>query len=143
VLDSLGLAAAIEWQTTDFQERTGIRCDVRIEIREAIHDRELSTLCFRIFQETLTNIARHAKATHVEVRLAQVDNELVLTVGDNGRGISEKEVVNASSIGLIGMRERVAQVGGQVFFFGLPSRGTTVTVRLPLNGALKLRAGAA
>jgi signal transduction histidine kinase len=143
VLDSLGLAAAIEWQTTDFQERTGIRCDVRIEIREAIHDRELSTLCFRIFQETLTNIARHAKATHVEVRLAQVDNELVLTVGDNGRGISEKEVVNASSIGLIGMRERVAQVGGQVFFFGLPSRGTTVTVRLPMNGALKLRAGAA
>ncbi len=132
VLDTLGLAAAIEWQTMDFQERTGIRCEVKIEAKEPIRDREFSTMCFRIFQETLTNIARHAKATHVDVRLAQVDHELLLTVSDNGRGISEKEVVNSRSIGLIGMRERVAQVGGQVFFFGLPSRGTTVTMRVPM-----------
>ncbi len=132
VLDNLGLAAAVEWQTTEFQERTGIRCRVKIDVKDAISDREFSTMCFRIFQETLTNIVRHAKATRVEVILSQVDQELVLTVRDNGRGISEKEVVHAQSIGLIGMRERVAQAGGQVFFFGLPARGTTVTMRVPM-----------
>jgi len=143
VLDSLGLAAAIEWQTTDFQERTGIQCSVEIDVKEAISDREFSTMCFRIFQETLTNIVRHAKATHVDVRLAQVDHELILTVRDNGRGISEREVVNARSIGLIGMRERVAQVGGQVFFFGLPTRGTTVTMRVPMPEGVARNLGAA
>jgi signal transduction histidine kinase len=135
VLDSLGLAAAIEWQALDFQQRTGIRCEVKIEVKEAIWDQEFSTICFRIYQETLTNIIRHSKATHVDVRLAQIGNELVLTVRDNGRGISEKEIINARSIGLIGMRERVAQVGGEVFFFGLPGRGTTVTMRVPMPKA--------
>ena len=142
VLDNLGLAAAIEWQAAEFQERTAIRCDVRIEVKEAILDREFNTMCFRIFQETLTNIVRHAKANRVDVRLAQVDHELVLTVSDNGRGISEEEVVHARSIGLIGMRERVAQVGGQVFFFGLPDRGTTVTMRVPMPEAAAAEGGA-
>jgi signal transduction histidine kinase len=132
VLDNLGLAAAIEWQAMDFQERTGIPCEVKIDVKEAIWDRGFSTVCFRIFQETLTNIIHHAKASRVEIHLAQIDDELVLTVRDNGRGISEKEIINARSIGLIGMRERVAQVGGQIFFFGLPKRGTTVTMRVPM-----------
>jgi signal transduction histidine kinase len=133
VLDSLGLSAAIEWQTMDFQERTGIKCDVTIDLKEAIKDKEFSTACFRILQETLTNVIRHSDATQVEVRLAQVDKEIILTVRDNGRGISEKDVVHPRSIGLIGMRERVARVGGEVFFFGLPGRGTTVTMRVPLS----------
>ncbi|HWA10518.1 MAG TPA: histidine kinase [Opitutaceae bacterium] len=132
VLDSLGLAAAIEWQAADFQERTGIRCEVKIDVPETLQDRELATACFRIFQETLTNIIRHAKATRVDVRLARDDHELLLTVRDNGRGISEREIIHARSIGLIGMKERAAQVGGEVFFFGLPGRGTTVTLRVPL-----------
>jgi signal transduction histidine kinase len=135
VLDTLGLAAAIEWQTAEFQERTGINCVVKVDMKHTIPDRELSTMCFRVFQETLTNILRHANATMVEVTLAHVGNELVLTVRDNGRGISEEEVVHAESIGLIGIRERVAQVGGKVSFFGLPARGTTVTVRVPLPPA--------
>ena len=139
VLDNLGLSAAIEWQTQDFQERTGIRTDVSIDLKEAIWDKEFSTVCFRVFQETLTNIIRHAKADHVEVRLAQVGNELIMTVRDNGRGISEKEVVHARSIGLIGMRDRVAQVGGEVFFFGLPDRGTTVTMRAPIPQTAQLQ----
>jgi signal transduction histidine kinase len=141
VLDSLGLAAAIEWQTMDFQERTGIKCDVKIDVKDTDLDREFSTVCFRIFQETLTNIIRHAKANHVDVHLVQVDQELILTVRDNGRGISEKEVIHARSIGLIGMRERVAQVGGEVFFFGLPSRGTTVTMRVPIPQGTVRREG--
>ena len=85
----------------------------------------------RIFQETLTNIVRHAGASRVDVRLAESEGQLVLTVRDNGRGISEREI-NGASIGLIGMRERAAQVGGVVFFFGLPMQGTTVTMRAPL-----------
>jgi signal transduction histidine kinase len=132
VLDSLGLAAAIEWQAMDFKERSGIACNVKIEVKEARWDREFSTVCFRVFQETLTNVIRHAAATQVDVRLAQVGDELVLTVRDNGRGITEKEIINARSIGIIGMRERVAQVGGQLFFFGLPKQGTTVTMRVPM-----------
>jgi signal transduction histidine kinase len=135
VLDSLGLAAAIEWQGAEFQERTGIRCEVKIDVTEPIPGRDFSTACFRIFQETLTNIIRHAKATLVKVHLEQDDHELILTVRDNGRGITEKEIVHARSIGLIGMKERAAQVGGEVFFFGLPERGTTVTMRVPLPAA--------
>jgi signal transduction histidine kinase len=136
VLDSLGLAAAIEWQAADFQERTGIRCDVRIEVADVTWDKDVSTACFRIFQETLTNIIRHANASRVEVRLAQDEQELLLTVRDNGRGISEREIIHTRSIGLIGMKERAAQVGGEVFFFGLPGRGTTVSLRVPLPAAV-------
>jgi signal transduction histidine kinase len=135
VLDSLGLAAAIEWQGAEFQERTGIRCEVKIDVMEPIQGLDFSTACFRIFQETLTNIIRHAKATLVKVHLEQDDHELILTVQDNGRGITEREIVHARSIGLIGMKERAAQVGGEVFFFGLPERGTTVTMRVPLPAA--------
>ena len=136
VLDSLGLAAAIEWQTMDFEERTGTRCEVKLEVKEEIWDREFSTTCFRIFQETLTNIIRHAKATFVEVRLSQVEHDLVLTVRDNGRGISKEEIAHARSIGLIGMRERAAEVGGKVTFLSLPGRGTTVTMRAPMPAAV-------
>lgn len=132
VLDSLGLVAAIEWQASEFQTRTGIRCRVKLDLSEAIWDRNFSTVCFRIFQETLTNIIRHAQATRVEVHLAEHEGHLLLTVRDNGRGISEKEIANSRSIGLIGMKERAAQVGGEVFFFGIPGRGTTVTMRVPL-----------
>ena len=132
VLDSLGLAAAIEWQGADFQTRTGIRCQVEIAVSGTIHEQRFSTVCFRIFQETLTNIIRHAKATEVGVCLAQDAHELVLTVRDNGRGITEKEIAHASSIGLIGMKERAAQVGGDVFFAGESGVGTTVTLRVPL-----------
>ena len=132
ILDSLGLFAAIEWAASDFQERSGIFCEVKIEVEETTADPELTTVCFRIFQETLTNIIRHAKATHVEVSLTHRGDALILTVRDNGRGIAEKEIVNPHSIGLVGMRERAAQVGGDVLFFGLPGHGTTVTVRLPM-----------
>jgi signal transduction histidine kinase len=135
VLDSLGLAAAIEWQAMDFQKATGIRCQVSIHVMESIWDREFSTVCFRIFQETLTNIIRHANATQVEVVLTQADKELILMVSDNGRGISDRDVAHARSIGITGMRERVAQVGGEVSFLGVPNKGTTVTMRVPIPEA--------
>jgi signal transduction histidine kinase len=136
VLDSLGLAAAIEWQAAEFQERTQIRCEMKIEVAEMMWEQNFSTACFRIFQETLTNIIRHAKATHVEVRLARVDDEMVLTVHDNGRGITGREVTHPRSIGLIGMKERAQQLGGEVSFFGTPGGGTTVTMRVPFPAAV-------
>ncbi len=131
VLDSLGLVAAIEWQASDFKRRTGIACTASTDVSEALLDPNLATVCFRIFQETLTNIIRHAQATRVEVLLTRSEDFFVLTVRDNGRGVSEREI-NARAIGLIGMKERAAQIGGEVFFFGLPSQGTTMTLRVPL-----------
>jgi signal transduction histidine kinase len=141
VLDSLGLAAAIEWQAAEFQERTGIRCETRLDVTESIWEESFSTACFRIFQETLTNIIRHANATLVEVRLSQDDHELTLTVRDNGRGITDREIAHSRSIGLIGMRERAAQAGGEILFTGVPGRGTTVTLRAPLPAAAAIHPG--
>ncbi len=138
VLDNLGLAAAIEWQADEFQQRTGIRCHMSIEVAEVIWEQDFSTACFRIFQETLTNIIRHAGATRVEVRLGQDGGDLVLTVKDNGRGITSEEISHARSIGLIGMKERAAQVGGAIEFLGRPGLGSTVTVRMPLPAAALL-----
>ena len=85
-----------------------------------------------IYQETLTNIIRHAKATRVDVELTEESSALVLTVKDNGRGISEEEIANTRSIGLVGMRERAMLVGGEITLQGAPGKGTTMTLRVPL-----------
>src|SRR6266481_3895660 len=106
VLDHLGLSAALEWQANEFQNRTGIRCDVQANLREAMLDQNLSTTFFRIFQETLTNVIRHAGATHVTVTLKQSSGQITLQVSDNGRGITPTEISNPTSMGLLGMRER-------------------------------------
>lgn len=131
LLDTAGLLAALEWQAAQFQSQTGIQCRVKATIREKLWDQDLNTAFFRIFQETLTNIIRHAQATRVEVRLAELGNHLLLEVKDNGRGISEAEMHNTKSIGLLGMRERAALLGGEVRVRGEPGKGTTVSVRIP------------
>src|SRR5262249_2352976 len=104
VLDSAGLLAALEWQAAEFQKQTGIRCRVKSSVRETIWNQDLNTAFFRIFQETLTNVIRHANATRVDVSLSEVGDQLVLEVQDNGRGISDVEIKNTRSIGLLGMR---------------------------------------
>jgi PAS domain S-box-containing protein len=133
ILDHLGLTAAIEWQAEEFQKRTGIPCDVSIVPEEIAPDRDRSTTIFRIFQETLTNITRHARATAVSVRLEQEDSRLVLKVKDNGRGITEKQLSDPKSLGLMGIRERAASWGGGVNVKGVRSGGTTVIVHIPLD----------
>jgi signal transduction histidine kinase len=135
ILDGLGLVAAIEWQANEFQSRTKIPCVVTSSLSDAVWDQDFSTVFLRIFQETLTNIIRHAAATRVEVKLAEENGWLVLTVSDNGRGISEEEIANTRSIGLVGMRERAMLIGGDVVLTGAPGRGTTVTARAPLRPA--------
>ena len=140
VLDHLGLGAALEWQANEFQNRTGIKCDVRTHLREVPLDQDLSTTLFRIFQETLTNVIRHAGATRVKVELAQHDSRITLEVKDNGRGIERREISNGKSMGLLGMRERAALLGG-VFKIGRVAQGagTKVCVSIPLRRQLKLQ----
>jgi PAS domain S-box-containing protein len=133
VLDDLGLTAAIEWQAQDFQIRTGIECAFHSNLREVDLDRDRSTTVFRILQETLTNVARHASATHVSIFLNEEATSLVLVVEDNGRGITESEASDPKSLGLLGMRERALVFGGEVEIRGLPGRGTTVTLKIPLQ----------
>jgi len=131
ILDDLGLVAALEWQAGEFQKRTGIRCEVTSEPSEAILDEELNTAFFRIFQESLTNVVRHAAASQVDVRLWETEGNLWMEIKDNGRGISEAELSNTKSIGLLGMRERAALLSGEVTISGAPGQGTTVRVRIP------------
>jgi len=133
LLDTAGLPAALEWQAQEFQSRTGIQCVVKAAVRKTVRDQPLITALFRIFQEALTNIIRHSNATQVEVRLSEVAGQLVLWIKDNGRGISESEASSTKSLGLLGMRERVALLGGEVRLRGKPGHGTTVRVRIPFS----------
>ena len=133
MLDDLGLAAAIEWQAEEFQQRTGITCEVSLRSEETVLNRDQSTTMFRIFQETLTNVIRHARATKVEVRLDEQNGKIVLEVRDNGRGITQAEISDPKSFGLIGMRERVEFIDGEVTIAGSPGKGTSIRVTLPLQ----------
>lgn len=128
VLDEVGLAAAIGWQARDFQMRTGIRCKVALPTDDLTLGPERSTAVFRIFQEMMTNVARHANATRVDI-LMQLDAEtLVLQVEDNGTGISETNIHSPRSLGLLGMRERVLPFGGKLEVTGRSGKGTKVRV---------------
>jgi len=133
VLDDLGLVAAIEWQAKEFQRRAQIECCIFSDQEELSLAAEKSTAIFRIFQEILTNVARHARATRIEIRIEVRGNNFRLTVSDNGVGISEDAVLNSKSLGLLGMRERALICGGQVEITGRKGVGTKVTVNLPLE----------
>jgi PAS domain S-box-containing protein len=130
-LDDLGLTAAIEWQSQEFEARTGIRCRLVLPEEEIVLSPERSTALFRIFQETLTNVARHAGAKRVDVHLTTRGNDLVLEVSDDGKGLDEVEASSPGSLGLLGMRERARLLGGEFKIVGTPGKGTTVTVRMP------------
>lgn len=131
LLDDLGLTAALEWQAEEFKKRTGIKCEVSVLPEDMELDRDVSTAIFRIFQETLTNVVRHAKAKKVRASLKNKDDTLMFQVKDDGKGISEKQISNPRSIGLIGMRERVHSFGGRMEITG--DKGTTVTVTIPIS----------
>jgi PAS domain S-box-containing protein len=131
ILDDLGLGAAVEWAAEEFQARTGIKCRMSLPDSEIALDQERATALFRIFQETLTNVARHADATEVDVTLARSRDDLSLEVYDNGKGISEENLVEGRSLGILGMRERALLLGGELAISGAPGRGTKVKVRVP------------
>jgi PAS domain S-box-containing protein len=132
VLDELGAVAAIEWQVRRFEARTGIRCTWDADTDAPDLDRDRATAVFRILQEILTNVLRHAQASLVRVGIRRRSDTFVLDVSDNGRGIAQDELTAARSLGLLGMRERALLVGGEVRIQGVAGRGTTVVVTIPL-----------
>lgn len=133
MLDHLGLSASIGWQAQEFEKRTGIPCRLKIHPEDMTLDPDLSTALFRIFQETLTNIARHADATRVRAQLKATAKKVQLIVKDNGRGITEEQRQKPHSFGLLGIRERVASWGGDVTITGEERKGTTISVSIPLQ----------
>jgi len=133
MLDDLGLAASIEWLARDFEKRTGIVCEVRVSSPDLPLPRAQSLALFRIFQEALTNVARHAGAQLIEVRLAATPEALTLQVHDDGRGIQAGEIAGLRSLGLLGMRERAQRLGGTFDIQGVPGDGTIVTVSIPVK----------
>lgn len=130
-LDDLGLVPALDWQARGFALRTGIACEFSSDLGTVELDPDLSTGVFRIFQETLTNVARHAQATQVSVQVIRRGDCLVLKIRDNGCGITQQELRNSKSLGLLGMRERVMLLGGQFEISGSAGQGTVVEVRIP------------
>jgi signal transduction histidine kinase len=131
VLDHLGLREAIQWEATRFQARTGIRCRVVSQLTYDLADRARALALYRILQEALTNVVRHAHAGAVRINLAERGRMLILMVKDNGRGITKSELSSMMSIGLLGMSERARLLGGSLTVTGVPGRGTTVTVKVP------------
>jgi signal transduction histidine kinase len=131
VLDDLGLGAAIEWQANEFALRTGIECMVQVPAIDKKLAEDQATEFFRIFQECLTNVMRHAEARSVSVVLREEDGDLVLMVADDGKGFDESEV--SASLGFLGMKERAQVCGGSLDIASAPGSGTTVALRVPLK----------
>jgi PAS domain S-box-containing protein len=134
ILDDLGIVAALQWQAQEFHKRSGIRCKMTSRLTQFPLNREHATALFRVCQEALTNVARHARATEVEIKLGKKSGAIVLEVRDNGQGITAEEMANPKSLGLMGMRERVLLLGGTLAIGGQPKKkGTKVTVTIPLE----------
>lgn len=135
ILDELGLIDAIGWETNMFQSRTGIKSDFATNLGEIELGRDRTTALYRILQETLTNVARHANASEVYVTLNREANDLILRIKDNGRGITEAELSREKSLGLLGMRERALLLGGEINIIGDHGKGTMVTARIPVKNS--------
>ena len=140
-LDDLGLAAALEWQGQEFEKRTGIKCHLVLPQEPLNLDPERSTAIFRIFQESLTNVTRHAQATGVEATLEIAEDQLIFRVHDNGKGFDPEEAKAKKSLGLVGMQERALLLQGEVRIEGIPGSGTTMILRIPLLPSAQARQG--
>jgi PAS domain S-box-containing protein len=133
ILDHVGLGAALAWKAEELEKRSHLACRVMCTLPDDVPlERGLATAVFRVFQESLTNVVRHAGAAHVDVRLDVRDGALVLVVGDDGRGITQDQIDDPRSLGLLGIRERARRLGGTVTFGPRAPHGTEVTLRLPL-----------
>jgi signal transduction histidine kinase len=131
VLDALGLTAAIEWQAKDFENRTGIRCILNGLAEDVPLNSDAATTVFRIFQESLTNVARHANASEVRVALERNNGRVSLKIEDNGKGIRAGAI--QGSLGILGMQERVRLIDGELQIKNLDNRGTRVSLEIPLR----------
>lgn len=132
LLDDLGLFATIEWYCEDFENRTGIKCELELSPKELTLDQERSIAIFRILQEALTNVARHAKANLVKVIINCNSHFFRMEIIDNGIGITDEQIKDPKNLGLVGLRERVYPFNGTITFEGKPGKGTSVKVIIPL-----------
>jgi signal transduction histidine kinase len=133
VLDDLGLVDALDWYTTDFERRTEITCVFESDKVPPLNE-TIATAAYRITQEALTNIARHAHASRVDVALRTQNGTLTLAVVDNGRGFKAFELTESEGLGVAGMRERAGLVGGVLEVFSEPQKGTQVYFKVPIDG---------
>jgi PAS domain S-box-containing protein len=132
ILDSLGLIPSIEWLGSEFERKTGIKCEVKINVREQQFEKNISICVFRICQETLTNITKHAEATGVIILMSYIKNSLTLSISDNGEGIASEKLNNPFSMGLLGMRERASNIGGDLQIISKKGEGTTIQLKAKL-----------
>ena len=133
VLDHLGLREAIQWEATKFEARTGIRCRMTWALKTEPADRTRQLAMFRILQEALTNVVRHAHAGAVRINVRGRGKQVMLTIRDNGCGITKDQISSVDSIGLLGMTERARLLGGRLMVAGSRGRGTIVTVTVPMS----------
>jgi PAS domain S-box-containing protein len=133
IIDDLGLIAAIEWKCNDFEERMGVRCQFTSNVKERKFEDNFSINTFRILQETLTNVGRHAAATSVTVLLTENEKELYLEIIDDGKGISDENIRNRKTLGIIGMKERADLLGGILTIEGTKNKGTKTKLILPFK----------
>jgi PAS domain S-box-containing protein len=136
ILDDLGLIPALEWQCQEFEKRTQIKTNFVSDLSELNPDKNAAINIFRVYQEALTNIARHAQATYVETRLEERDNNFILTIKDNGIGFNKAEAKIKKSLGLIGMRERALTFNGDLTIDSEMNEGTTVILKVPVTKTL-------
>jgi PAS domain S-box-containing protein len=134
LLDDLGLVEAVLWQARQFQTRTGIQCHVD-SVENVELSREQATAVFRIVQEALTNILRHAEATRVDILMTLGPDELLLTIKDNGKGITDEQKSGLQSLGIVGMRERAHLIGANIDIAGSKGQGSVVTLKVPVRSA--------
>ena len=132
VLDAFGLCEAIAWQAEEYEKRFGLKFDLNCLQNDIDLDKGLMTALFRVFQEAVTNVVRHAEASRVEISMSQNKDQLSMKIVDNGKGIKLNEIEGPSSLGLIGMRERLRHWNGQVRFSGVSGKGTSVEIKIPL-----------
>jgi signal transduction histidine kinase len=133
ILDHFGIIAALEWQAKEFQRQTSIRCKYQIPEEDIDINERKTVAIFRIFQEILTNVARHSSASRVDVFLTTENNILELKVSDNGIGIKREDLESPKSLGLIGMKERANLVEGKLTINSILNIGTTVLLTVPIN----------
>ena len=133
ILDDLGLIAALDWQSNEFKKRTEIDCKFHSEIEEQVFEKNVATGIFRIFQETLTNVARHAHASEIRSTLERDNGNIILTITDNGNGFDEKEMAKKKTLGIIGMGERAMMMGGELKIKSIPGKGTTTVLKVPVR----------
>jgi PAS domain S-box-containing protein len=133
IIDDLGLIAALEWKCSDFEERTGVPCRFVSNIKERKFENQFGINAYRILQETLTNVSRHSKAKSVTVSVSENENELFLEISDDGKGISQENMQNGKTLGILGMKERAALLGGKLIIEGAKNKGTRTKLILPLK----------